>query len=270
MQHTELCGSRKGADATDRQSVAELTYAIWGSNSLDACRTYITENNLAPLFYDGLVYDRLSWVHKAKDFWRFTSHYVHPDKKDNNRQLSVGEYTWGFDTMGEDTTRFVSLATTAYAKTGETARDFKGAINVTTDGVEGVEVGVSGLKLWIRKRQKRTFISLDYVKLLSDMSQHWNNAPFLGFEAGELRFTNATGQEATDSDPEITYNFIASPNVTDLTVGDITVAEKRGHDYLWCFFENIEDDSAKATVQQPKSAYVEQVYYSADFAKFGI
>ncbi|HUS37832.1 MAG TPA: hypothetical protein VMX74_00185 [Pirellulales bacterium] len=270
ISHIELSSSRSGTDATDRSSTAELKYTIWGSNSLDAIRDYLTQEGIVPLFYDGLVYKSITWEPKGGETWEFTAGYVHPDRKDENEDLDVGDYTFSFDGTGGTTTRFVSLSQTKYAKDNETASDHKGAINVTDDGVEGVEIGIQSLKFSIRKRMPRTTITMAYVKLLSNMAYTWNESAFLGFEAGELLFVGATGSAGTDSDPEVTYNFIASPNATDIPVGDITVSTKRGHDYLWATFEKIEDDTAKTTPQQPLAAYVDQVYYSSDFSNLGI
>lgn len=274
IYHIELSGSRTGTDATDKSSAADLVFGVYGSTNPLSCKSYLTENNVIPDEYDGLVFRSLSWEHNGYDCWEFTAHYVHPDIADRNQDLDVGDYTFSFDTSGGTVVRSVSLATTKYAKTGETAADFKGAIGVKQNGpdteVEGVEIGIPALKFSIRKRVVRATLTLNYIKLLSDMTYHYNSSEFLGFPAGELLFTGASGQEATDSDPEVTYNFIASPNATNLTIGDITGVAKLGHEYLWVYFENASDEAAQRTVKRPLSAYVEQVYESADFNSLGI
>ena len=268
IQHSELRGSRSGTDAADRSSNADLVYSVWGSNDLDAVRAYLSP--FVPTLYDGLVFRSLAWEHLAKDIWEFTAHYVHPDKSDRDDDLDTGEYAFDFDTSGGTTKRMVSLGTTSYAKSGETAADFQSAIGVTDDGVDGVDQGIPGLKFNIRKRVARATLTLPYVKLLSDLTFHTNNASFLGFAAGELLFTGARGSQATESDPEVTFSFIASPNATGLTIGAITGVAKLGHEYLWVYFESIADDTAKVTAKQPKSCYVEQVYKTGAFSLLGI
>lgn len=274
IYHIELRGSRTGTDATDKSSTAELVFGVYGSTNPITCRTYLADEDVVPDEYDGLVFRSLSWEHHGNDAWEFTAHYVHPDISDRNQDLDVGDYSFSFDTSGGSVTRSVSLATTKYAKSGETAADFKGAIGVKKNGpdteVEGVEIGIPALKFSIRKRVPRATLSLEYVKLLCDMTFHTNSSAFFGFPAGELLFTGASGQEGTDSDPEVTYNFIASPNATGLVIGDITGVAKLGHEYLWVYFEDSEDDSAKKTVKRPLSCYVEQVYESANFSALGI
>jgi len=55
-----------------------------------------------------------------------------------------------------------------------------------------------------------------------------NQAAFKGFAAGEVLFLGASGSKRGDGDWEITFNYAASPNVTNLPVGSITVASKKG------------------------------------------
>lgn len=274
IEHVELYGSRSGTDATDKSSSAELVWRVWGSTSADSCRDYLSTEGIVPDIYDGLIFKSLSWQHDGGGVWEFRASYVHPDKSDQQSDLDTGDYEISFDTGGGTVTRTVSLATTSYAKSGETAPDFKGAIGVVRDKsetkVEGVEVGVPSLKFSIRKRQPRTTITLDYVHTLKALTFTKNNAEFLGFAAGELLFIGASGRQGTDSDPEVTYNFIASDNVSALTVGEITGVVKAGHDYLWVYFEDVEDSSADMTVKQPKAAYVEQVFYEGNFGELGI
>lgn len=274
IKHVELSGSRSGTDATDRSSDGELTWRVWGTISHDAARDYLADNEIVPAIYDGLIFKKLTWSHDGGGVWLFTASYVHPDQSDSQSTLETGDYQVSFDTGGGTVTRTVSLGTTSYAKGGETAPDFKGAIGVVRDKseskVEGVEVGIPALKLSIRKRQPNAVITLDYINTLKSMTFRKNNAPFLGFATGELLFVGAQGSQGTDSDPEVTYNFIASDNVDSLTIGDISGIVKAGHDYVWVFFEDIEDTAAKMTVKQPKAAYVEQVYMDGDFANLAI
>lgn len=267
----ERRGSRTGKDSTDRSSTAQLIWHVSGSTDFDACRDFLKAEGYVPDIHDGLVFKSISWEHEGYDNWVFTADYVHPEVKDKREALDTGSYVFQFDTGGGTVKRTVSLATTSYPKSGETAPDFKSAIGVK-DGkeVEGVEIGIPGLKFSIRKRMPRLSITLDYVITLHNMTFTKNDAAFMGFAAGELLFIGATGQEGTESDPEITFNFIASPNEDSLTVGEITGVVKPGHDYLWVLFEGTEDSSANMTVQRPKAAYVEQVYNESNFGDLGI
>ena len=273
ITHTEKSRSRTSLRATDTSSTSERTFAVWGSDDPEAIDNYIL-----PLIpeYDGngLVLNTVNYDNLGGGNWDVTASYTHPDASDEERELDVGDYEFSFDTGGGTTTRTVSLGTTSYPKSGETAPEWKGAIGVIKEAnetrIDGVQIGISALKFSIRKRQPRTTITLEYVRTLKELTYTVNDAEWLGFAAGEVLFVGATGRQGTESDPEITYNFIVSDNATSLTVGDITVTTKPGHDYLWVFFEDIEDTSADMTVKQPKAAYVEQVYERTDFDELQI
>ncbi|MCS7168060.1 MAG: hypothetical protein RMI91_12010 [Gemmatales bacterium] len=78
----------------------------------------------------------------------------------------------------------------------------------------------------------------------------------------------ASGSQRGQDDWEITFSFAASPNATGLTVGEITDIEKKGWEYLWVRYQDIEDENV--LVKQPAAVYVEQVYSHGDFALLGI
>jgi hypothetical protein len=54
-----------------------------------------------------------------------------------------------------------------------------------------------------------------------------NDSGFKGFAAGECLFLGAAGTKRGSGDWEIGYRFASSPNVTGLTVGDITGINKK-------------------------------------------
>ena len=51
---------------------------------------------------------------------------------------------------------------------------------------------------------------------------------------------------------------------------DITGIDKKGWEYLWVRYADVEDDAAKVLVKRPIGAYVEQVYDYASFLALGI
>ena len=54
------------------------------------------------------------------------------------------------------------------------------------------------------------------------------------------------------------------------SVGPITGISKKGWEYLWVRYAEVEDESAQVLVKRPVAAYVEKVYDSANFAALGI
>jgi len=268
ISHIELRGSREGMDANDRSSRAELVWSVSGSDDLDALRTYL--GNVVPTTYDGLVYRSLSWEHVGKELWEFRANYVEADRSDRDHKLPTGSYLFSFDTTGGTVTITTSKYTTRYAKPGQTAPNFMNAVNVADGEVKGTEIVIPVLKFSLRKRQAKAVITTAYAKTLASLTGTVNASSFQGFAAGELLFMGASGQQGTDTDPEVTYNFAASENATGLTIGEVAGIAKKGHEYLWVVFESVDDMAATTTVRRPRAVYVERVYQEADWAPLAI
>ncbi|RMF94392.1 MAG: hypothetical protein D6741_12675, partial [Planctomycetota bacterium] len=109
-----------------------------------------------------------------------------------------------------------------------------------------------------------------YKATLYNLTGTVNNATFRNFAAGEVLFMGASGSKRGPGDWEITFRFAASPNVTGLTIGEITGINKNGWDYLWVAYADDVDDAAKELIKKPIAAYVERVYRYTDFSLLGI
>ena len=100
-----------------------------------------------------------------------------------------------------------------------------------------------------------------------------NIGKFKGYAPGEVLFLGASGTRQgnhPDDDWEITFRFAVSPNQTDLKVGDLTVKEKLGWDYLWVRYADDVSEDRKSLIKKPEAAYVERVYQAADFGGLGV
>ena len=154
---------------------------------------------------------------------------------------------------------------------GTNPADHKGAINVTDDEVKGTELIVPALKLTYKKRFAKANLTSAYVKTLARLTGTTSQAPFkTDWAVGELLFMGATGQQGRKTDPEVTFHFAASENVSDLTIGEIAAIQKQGHDYLWVEFEKVEDAAAKKLARRPRAVYVHKLYRVADWSALGI
>lgn len=178
--------------------------------------------------------------------------------------------TFSFDTTGNTAHITQSLQTQGvYVPPGRSAPDFGGAIGVTKDSVEGVDIVIPGYA-WTETYTIEE-ITDSYKALLKRMTGRFNNAVFRTWEAGEVLFLGARGQKNGYLDPwEITFHFAGSDNVTSLVQNGITIAAKRGWDYLWFRYADFKDDAAAMLVKRPIAAVVEQVYYPDDFSLLGI
>jgi hypothetical protein len=184
------------------------------------------------------------------------------------RTLSEEELSaYSFDTGGGTQHITQSLETRgAYAASGVTAPDFRGAIGVKEDAVEGVDVAAPVYHFTETHFKPDDEVTLAYRGALFRLTGRTNDAAFKGLDAGECLFLGASGSKRGDGDWEIQFRFAALPNKTDLAVGDITGIAKKGWDYLWVRYEDAEDAAARALVKKPVAAYVEKVYEEGDFS----
>lgn len=277
IKHREIVGSKDGTDANDRSSETSLVYLLTGSNVVDDMRGYIESNNLAPDEVDGLVYRSLHRERIANNVWRWEVKYIEADLAQIQDKLEPGEEaTFSFDTTG-GTTLILATASTDVQKFGAlglTLIEHHGAINVRDNGgqkdVQGTNIIIPALKLVFRKRIPKATITMPWVKTLAALTGTVNNALFKEFDAGELLFAGATGEQGTKTDPEVQFHFIASQNVTGLTIGQIAGIAKKGHEYLWVQFEAAEDAAAHGMAARPQTVYVHKVYKEASWAALSL
>lgn len=182
------------------------------------------------------------------------------------------ETQYTFETGGSTAHITQSLATIArYAAAGQTAPDFKGAIGVNGDTIDGTDITVPVYNFTETRKMFASSVTGAYKLALFNCTGKVNNATFKGFAAGEVLFLGASGSKTGREHWEIAFKFAASPNVVNLDVGGtITVASKKGWEYLWVRFRDVDDNAAKTLVKRPAAAYVERVYEAADFSTLGI
>lgn len=241
------------------QQARELIYLIQDAADDDAAQTIL--NSTAPSTYKGLPRESLSAEPQGNDVWTGFVRYVGID--------SDSEFT--FDTGGETTRITQSLTTvSSYAPAGETAPDFQGAIGVSEDRVEGVDITVPTFQFSETHRFTDAQVTESYRLTLFNMTGTVNNATWRGFAAGEVLFLGAQGSKRGNDLWTITFRFSASPNVTGQTIGTIAGVAKNGWDYLWARYADFEDATAYALVKRPIAVYVERVYPRTDFSTLGI
>ena len=245
---------------------AELSYVIRGTTDEFDARTELETVSLA--VFDGLVRtDVRVTATESPSVWDGEVAYALPSFD----QPEVGESTFSFDTGGGTQHLTQSLATVAsYAPPSETAPDFKGAIGVTADSVEGVDIVVPVYQFSETHVLPDATVTDAYKAVLMIMTGRVNSDVFRSFAAGSVLFLGAAGAKRGDGDWEITFRFAVSPNLGTINVGDITGITKKGWEYLWVRYEDVEDAAAQTIVKQPVAAYVERVYLELPFTTLGI
>lgn len=263
---TENIDSRQ---LTDAQS-AELTYTIRGT--ADEAAALASLKATAPATFSGLKRQPVSvepvhvdTVRADTCVWTGTATYA-PFEHDD--PPATGESVFNFDTGGG--TQHVTQSLQTIGKFPGTAPDFKGAIGVTHDNVEGVDITVPVYTFSETHYLAAATVTTAYKTTLFGLTGKANSAAFKGLAAGECLFLGASGSKRGTEDWEITFRFAGSPNKTGLSVGPISGISKKGWEYLWVRYADVEDAASHTLVKQPVAAYVEKVYENGDFSALGI
>lgn len=267
-------GGRDGSISND-SGTAERVFSAGDSQDPLAIKDALL--NISSIrSYGGAGLVNVSWDRVSRTKWDFTLEYSVKEPSD------PGTYTISVDTTGGTILQTSAYDQAKYDATGKTGSDFGYSIDVQDGVAQGVQRVIPALKIDIRAKIASAYISspLTYSKLIAQLTGTTNNAAIYDdtplssgtiFEAGELLFMGATGDVVGES-PALTFHYLASKNVTGLTIGDITGISKKGHEYLWFAFFNDIDSTTKLPVQKPRAAYVAQVYGSADHSllKIGV
>lgn len=158
---------------------------------------------------------------------------------------------------------------------GTNAPDMQGAIGVDGDNVAGVDVIVPALTWTETYDVPSTYVTSAYIKAVASLTGSVNSGGFRTFAPGEVLFLGCSGSQEWDNQKgdgpwSLSYKFVASPNVTNQTIGAVTGVEKKGHEYLWVRYEEAVSAQAGISFKRPKYVYVNRVYPEANFSLLGI
>ena len=232
-------------------------------NALEQAIPENFDNDAKTLFRDSVTVEEISFSD-----WKGEATY-------SNRIIEVPDEipgSFAFDTTGGTQHITDSNYTTKFAKAGERAPDYKGAIGVTDNAVQGVDIVTPIFNFAKTVRMNNSVLTLAYSISLFNLTGKINNAKFLGFENYEVLFRGASGSVEQindvniDGKSDITFLFSASRTRKNYTVGGITITEKYGWDYQWVRYEAVDDAVAKKKVQRPKAVYIEEVYLQGNFS----
>ena len=269
---TEKYDSRKVTTDPDGDAQsAEFVYTLTGvadENSARILATNSTASTYGDLIRKSITLEpvHINTSDLGACIWEVTVQYGEREAPESGDPA-----VFSFDTGGGTQHITQSLGTIgSYAASG-TAPDFKGAVGVTHDNVEGVDITVPVYNFSETHYLPDTQVTPAYKGTLFNLTGKVNNASFRGLAAGECLFLGASGsQRGPGEDWEITFKFAGSPNRTGITVGPITGIAKKGWEYLWVRYADAEDAASNTLVKQPVAAYVEKVYEDGNFGSLGI
>jgi hypothetical protein len=258
--------------ASSARSSAEIVYGVVSDVPGTELGAITAVEAVAPTTYNGLPRQDVSAEELNVFLWEVTVRYA--------SEQSAGVGGGGGEatrittlTIGNRSERITQSRSTVnrYAPPGMTAEDFRGAINVTESGVEGVDIVVPTYEFQEIMFKTDGFFSDSYREAVFNLVGKTNSATWRGFHAGEVLFRGLEGTKNNLTNLwELRYAFNREPNRTGLSVGDITGIEKRGTDYLWVRYRDVEDATAKSIVKRPLSVHVERVCEEGDFSVLGI
>jgi len=235
-------------------------------------------NANVPATYANLTIDSVKIRRKGPDVWDCEAQYRAQSQTQGQQPTYPFKVRTTLSITGEQAHITQSYATVgAYSADGGDPPDFGGAIGVTRDRVEGVDIVVPKIEYSEEFTWQYAQVNAAYLTILQNLAGKVNAGTFRGRAPGEVLFTGAEVTQTTGSPSEteltIAYRFAISPNIQSLQVGGMTISAKRGWDYLWVRYEQevrSRGGGGKKLVLQPRYAYVEQVYLYADFGLLGI
>ncbi len=254
---TELAVSRMGTIGHWDPS-RQLAYAV--TDTEDDTEIDSLVQGVIPAYYKGLKFGNYTTRTIGGGIWFVTVNYG---------QRGLPGYT--FDTTGSR--EKITQAKEHLESYGHGVQDnlpppdYQGAIGVTDDGVEGVEITLPRMGLVLTRYYPPSFFNNDFQELLRSLTGTINDADFGPYLTGEVLFLGATGTQRGLEDGEVNYRFEISKNVDDLFVASIGPIQKGGWDYLWIRYESYPDTNARRMVKRPQSVHRERVYDFGDFSQ---
>jgi hypothetical protein len=248
---------------TDDAVVHQQAYLFFGAN-----RTYNIEGQtLLVMSYDV--------THLGADAWEVTAHYESMGMDEDGGGGGGGapdamKRSRSFDTGGATTHISCGFSERAY---GNNPPDQQCAINADGEDVKGIDIVIPSFQWQEQYDIPSSLVTPAYMRTLADLTGCVNAEPFRSFAAGEVLFAGCSGTQQWDSEKGdgpwgLSYKFVASVNVNNLTIGGINGITKGGHEYLWVKFEDAVEGNA--LLRKPKAVYVNAVYHLASFSGLGL
>lgn len=244
---------------------------------------YAALASVAPSSLGGLPLDNLDVQEfEGGEAWDGTANYKTADFSSAPREIGSveveGDTSGGTQHIKQSRS---NLAIYSRASTLPAAPDTHGAINAFMDQgrvrVDGADIVVPQYAFTITKVFTSAAFTDAYKAILLAQTATVNNGTFKGLAAGECLFLGATWRSRSDGGVPVSLRFAGSPNRTSYVINpsapgadQITVASKKGWEFLWVMYEPQADSTNKLVVPRPIGAYVEKVYEESDFSNLGV
>lgn len=180
---------------------------------------------------------------------------------------STDGWVYTYDT-GESSVRIThGLAIAQSGCNGYDAPDVGVAINVTDDGVEGIDVNVAAARLSRKGIFLKSAVSAAWLRNMAKWAYRTNDAPWESWAEDEVLYRKTIYVDRLDGYVEITQEFDVGETVTENYAGSDLSLEKKPHQYRWVMMQRTEDTTAKRMTVESVAAYVSTVYKQLDFTE---
>lgn len=201
--------------------------------------------------------------------WQVMVEYASPSLAGSARPAAGAANRVVFSTRGGTMNVKRSLETVdSVGRTDDPPPSFGSLVNVTDDGVEGVDIVVPYHTKTITRYLESAMVDLTFEQTIADLTGCVNNNTFLGRAAGEVLFEGAESNPRDDGVTEVTYSFVIRKNQTDIQVDDLDQFDQKGHEYVW--FRVRQANTTSGVILRPAYGYVERMYPLANLSDLGI
>ena len=212
--------------------------------------------------------------YKGSDLWKVILNYGAGSSSGGPIEPSdIGDERASFSTRGNRVLVTQAKRHIEDYGIGETEPpNHNGAINVTEDGPQGVEIDQAAFTFEVRKVVAASDMDAAYSRALLDLTNKTNNAVWRGYQPGELRFLGCDGTQRDSESWDLTFSFLGSPNLQNQTVDEVQGIDQKGHEYAWGTYETVVDDSVTPPVKVKKliAIHIEELYGSGDFNRLNL
>ena len=147
---------------------------------------------------------------------------------------------------------------------------FGGLIGVTQDAVEGVTLSSNSASFSFTETLDVPIENYTqaFVRTVAYATKKINNAPFRGFQPGEVLLDRVSGSTSDNfRRASFAFSFAVQENASNFSIGNISGINKRGWDYLWVRSADTTKTvgGKERLVKEPRFVCVERVYNEINF-----
>lgn len=156
----------------------------------------------------------------------------------------------------------------SYDSSGAITTDTKNVIGWDGKGnIQGTDIYAPVLSFNQPFYRPLGFVTRTYIKTARNLVGKTNNATIFEQTAGELLLLGLQGaRNPAMRRWDLVASYLSSENLENIDIGPISVAVKKGWDYLDIKYTNVEDAAGKRLLPNPKRVDVRIVYESANQA----